>query len=64
MAITKVKTGIVIFSDANTKLNTLVIKNIVRHFYDENVGAVAGEKRVEIENFVASYNAAKTEVLN
>lgn len=41
-----VKTPIVIFSDANTFLNTEVIRNIVRHYVDEKVGGVAGEKRI------------------
>ncbi len=41
-----VSTPIVIFSDANTLLNTLAIKNIVRHYQDEQVGGVAGEKRI------------------
>jgi poly-beta-1,6-N-acetyl-D-glucosamine synthase len=41
-----VKTPIVIFSDANTELNKDAIKNIVRHFRDEKVGGVAGEKQI------------------
>jgi cellulose synthase/poly-beta-1,6-N-acetylglucosamine synthase-like glycosyltransferase len=41
-----VKTPIVIFSDANTHLNREAIKNIVRHYQDETVGGVAGEKRI------------------
>jgi biofilm PGA synthesis N-glycosyltransferase PgaC len=41
-----VKTPIVIFSDANTFLNKDAIKNIVRHYADEKVGGVAGEKRI------------------
>jgi biofilm PGA synthesis N-glycosyltransferase PgaC len=41
-----VKTPIVIFSDANTDLNREAIKNIVRHYQFENVGGVAGEKRI------------------
>lgn len=41
-----VDTPIVIFTDANTLLNNLCIKNIVQHFYDEKVGCVSGEKRV------------------
>lgn len=42
----EVKTGIVIFSDANTDLNKQALKNIVRHFTDAKVGGVAGEKRI------------------
>lgn len=41
-----VKTPIVIFSDANTVLNKDAIKNIARHFKDEKVGGVAGEKQI------------------
>lgn len=41
-----VKTPIVIFSDANTYLNKDALKNIVRHYADEKVGGVAGEKRI------------------
>ncbi len=41
-----VRTPILIFSDANTFLNQNAIQNLVRHFAYENVGAVAGEKRV------------------
>ncbi|MEX2513048.1 MAG: glycosyltransferase family 2 protein [Cyclobacteriaceae bacterium] len=40
---------IVIFTDANTLLNRLAIKNMVRHFHDKKVGCVSGEKRVHIE---------------
>ncbi len=41
-----VKTPVVIFSDANTLLNKDAIKNIVRHFGNESVGCVSGEKRI------------------
>ena len=44
-----VKTPFVVFSDANTYLNPEAIRNIVRHFADENVGCVSGEKRVMTE---------------
>lgn len=37
---------ILIFSDANTDLNTDAIRNIVRHFKDEKIGVVSGEKRI------------------
>lgn len=47
-AITHVRTPIVIFSDANTQLNSRAIRNLVRHFQNESVGAVAGEKRIEV----------------
>jgi cellulose synthase/poly-beta-1,6-N-acetylglucosamine synthase-like glycosyltransferase len=41
-----VKTPIVIYTDANTMLNPEAVHNIVRHYNDPKVGAVAGEKRV------------------
>lgn len=41
-----VKTPIVIYCDANTFLNKKALQLIARHYKDENVGAVAGEKRV------------------
>ncbi len=47
-AMQHVNTPLVIFSDANTQLNTEAIRNLVRHFQDASVGAVAGEKRIEV----------------
>ena len=41
-----VTTPVVIFSDANTLLNREAVKNIVRHFSNETVGCVSGEKRI------------------
>ena len=41
-----VSTPIVIFSDANTTVNREGVRNIVRHYQDETVGGVAGEKRI------------------
>jgi len=41
-----INTPIVIFSDANAILNREAVKNIVRHFKDETVGCVSGEKRI------------------
>lgn len=48
-AMKKVETEIVTFTDANTFLNQDALLNICRHFSDPSVGAVAGEKRVHIE---------------
>ena len=47
-AIAKVNTDIIVFTDANTFLNREAIVNICRHYADNKVGAVAGEKRVNI----------------
>ncbi|MEM9858922.1 MAG: glycosyltransferase family 2 protein [Bacteroidota bacterium] len=41
-----VKTPIVAFCDANTYLNEHAMFNLVRHYKDEKVGAVAGEKTI------------------
>ncbi len=41
-----VKDPFVVFTDANTFLNPAAVKNIMRHYEDERVGGVAGEKRV------------------
>ena len=41
-----VTTPVVVFSDANTLLNPRALRNIVWHYQDENVGGVAGEKRI------------------
>lgn len=59
MAIKTINTPIVIFTDANTNLNNQVIKNIVRHFQDPVVGAVAGEKRIETEGLEAAAGAGE-----
>ena len=41
-----VATPIVVFSDANTLLNRDALRNLITHYQDENVGGVAGEKRI------------------
>ena len=41
-----VRTPVVIYSDANTYLNPMAIKNMVRHYQDQKVGGVAGEKKI------------------
>lgn len=47
-AMSKVQTEIVVFTDANTMLNADAILLMCRHYQDEKVGAIAGEKRVQI----------------
>ncbi|WP_044170782.1 glycosyltransferase family 2 protein [Flectobacillus major] len=59
MAVPTITTPIVIFTDANTTLNKLAIKNIVRHFKDEKVGAVAGEKRIQLNDSEAAAGAGE-----
>jgi cellulose synthase/poly-beta-1,6-N-acetylglucosamine synthase-like glycosyltransferase len=41
-----VQTPVVVFSDANSMLNAGCIKAMVRHYADERVGGVAGEKKI------------------
>jgi cellulose synthase/poly-beta-1,6-N-acetylglucosamine synthase-like glycosyltransferase len=41
-----VTTPITVFSDANTLLNKAAILNIVKHYANEKVGVVSGEKRI------------------
>lgn len=43
-----VNAEITIFTDANTDVNPSAIRNIVRHYADPKVGAVAGEKRIAL----------------
>ncbi len=45
-AIQHAKNDIVVFCDANTYLPKEVLLKIVRHYADESVGAVSGEKRI------------------
>jgi len=44
-----VKTPITIYCDANTLLSKKSLQYLARHYRDERVGAVAGEKRVKLE---------------
>lgn len=43
-----VRTPVTIFTDANTDVNPAAIHNIVRHYANPKVGAVAGEKRIKL----------------
>ena len=52
-----VDTPFVIFSDANTLLNKEAVNNIVKHFANESVGCVSGEKRI-FNNTADSASAA------
>lgn len=48
-AMGEVETDIVVFTDANTMVNKDALLFICRHYIDASVGAIAGEKRVQIE---------------
>lgn len=41
-----IDTSIIVFTDANTILNKEAIRKIVRHYANEKVGGVSGEKRI------------------
>ncbi len=45
-AMLQVQTPVVVFSDANTLLNTDCIEKIVAHYANEKTGGVAGEKKI------------------
>lgn len=47
-AMKQVTTDVVVFSDANTMLNEDALLEIVKHYSNEKVGCVSGEKRVRI----------------
>ena len=48
-AIEQVSTEVIVFTDANTFLNADALVLMCRHYADAKVGAIAGEKRVLIE---------------
>lgn len=48
-AVPLVNSEVIVFTDANTFLNTTAIKELVKHYQNQNVGAVAGEKRIMVE---------------
>jgi len=50
---------ILIFTDANTFLNNEAIKELVKHYQNDNVGAVAGEKRIFVEQTADASSAGE-----
>lgn len=48
-AIQEVDTEIVVFTDANTFLNKEALKLMMLHYADPHVGAVSGEKRIQVD---------------
>jgi cellulose synthase/poly-beta-1,6-N-acetylglucosamine synthase-like glycosyltransferase len=58
-AMAHVDTDIVVFTDANTFLNAEALTNICRHYVDKTVGAVAGEKRVQIDESADASSAGE-----
>lgn len=49
-----VTTPVVVFSDANSMLDEESIRKLVRHFADEKVGGVSGEKKIKDSGSVIS----------
>lgn len=49
-AMKEIKSDIVVFTDANTMVNKDALLKICRHYVDPKIGAIAGEKRVQIES--------------
>ncbi len=48
-AMQEVHSAITVFTDANAMLNRDALLNISRHYRDPQIGAVAGEKRVQVD---------------
>jgi len=48
-AIQQITTELIVFTDANTFLNKDALFYLCRHYADKKVGAIAGEKRVMVE---------------
>ncbi len=54
-----IDTPITIYTDANTDVNPRAIRNIVRHYNDPTIGAVAGEKRIAMSSKDAANSAGE-----
>ncbi|MFC3559007.1 glycosyltransferase family 2 protein [Pedobacter jamesrossensis] len=58
-AMPSVANEIIVFTDANTFLNKTAIKELVKHYQNEKVGAVAGEKRIMVEELADASSAGE-----
>lgn len=58
-ALAYVTTEVIIFTDANTELNKDALCKISRHYADESVGAVAGEKRIKVKELADAGTAGE-----
>jgi biofilm PGA synthesis N-glycosyltransferase PgaC len=58
-AIPFIKGEITVFTDANTFLNTDAILELVKHYQNPKVGAVAGEKRILVEETADASSAGE-----
>lgn len=54
-----IKTEIIVFTDANTFLNKSALKELVKHYENEKVGAVAGEKRILVQESADASSAGE-----
>lgn len=54
-----VKGEVILFTDANTFLNKAAVKELVKHYQNEKVGAVAGEKRIHVEEAADASSAGE-----
>ncbi|MGN7205938.1 glycosyltransferase family 2 protein [Pedobacter sp. SAFR-022] len=50
---------ILLFTDANTFLNSCAVKELVKHYQNASVGAVAGEKRIIVEEAADASSAGE-----
>jgi cellulose synthase/poly-beta-1,6-N-acetylglucosamine synthase-like glycosyltransferase len=50
---------VIVFTDANTFLNKLAVKELVKHYQNVQVGAVAGEKRILVEESADASSAGE-----
>jgi biofilm PGA synthesis N-glycosyltransferase PgaC len=50
---------IIVFSDANTFLNREALRELVKHYQDKKVGAVAGEKRIMVNQLADASSAGE-----
>lgn len=58
-AIPFIEGDITVFTDANTFLNKEAIKELVKHYQNDKVGAVAGEKRILVEESADASSAGE-----
>lgn len=58
-AIPFVNGNITVFTDANTFLNTNAIRELVKHYQNKKVGAVAGEKRILVNEMADASSAGE-----
>lgn len=58
-AIPYINGDVLLFTDANTFLNQLAVTELVKHYQNVQVGAVAGEKRIMVEDFADASSAGE-----